>query len=201
MKVGVIALQGAVSEHIEAVKRAFLEMDVKGEAIQVKGKRELKEVQGLIIPGGESTTISRLIEKSGLSQMIKDKAFAKMPIMGTCAGCILLAKEGDLEVNKTDTNLLGLMDMKVARNAFGRQRESFETKLEIKGFDSPYKAVFIRAPAIEKIWSECETLATFEDKIVLARQDNLIAAAFHPELTNDTRVHKLLLNMIMNVDF
>ena len=201
MRIGVLALQGAVTEHIEAVKRALRKLDLRGEAIPIRGTEELEAVDGLIIPGGESTTISRLLDKAGMHKLIRKRAQSEMPIIGTCAGCVLLAKEGDLDVEKTDTTLLSLMDMKVNRNAFGRQRESFETLLEIKGFKAPYKAVFIRAPAIERVWGECEGLASMDDKIVLARQGNLVAVAFHPELTDDTIIHGLLLKMIIGDDF
>jgi len=201
MNVGVIALQGAVSEHIYAVKRALHELEIKGKVMPIRKRKELEEANGLIIPGGESTTISKLLDKFDMSQIIKVKAEEGMPIMGTCAGCILLASKGDEEVEQSETKLLGLMDMKVKRNAFGRQRESFETTLDIVGFDLPYKAVFIRAPAIESVWGECEDLASVEGEIVLARQENLLAVAFHPELTDDMRVHRLLLEMIINSDF
>jgi len=201
MNVGVIALQGAVTEHIDAVKRALRELGIEGNAVPIRRRKELEKVDGLIIPGGESTTISRLLEKASISEIIKDRAQVSMPIMGTCAGCILLAKKGDEEVEKSETKLLGLMNMKVKRNAFGRQRESFETKLDIEGFDLPFKALFIRAPAIESVWGECEALASAEGEIVLARQDNLLACAFHPELTDDMRVHRLLLEMIIKPDF
>ncbi len=196
-----MALQGAVTEHIEAVKRALRKLDIRGEVVPIRGTEELEAVDGLIIPGGESTTISRLLDKAGMQKLIRKRAQSEMPILGTCAGCVLLAKQGDLDVEKTDTKLLSLMDMKVNRNAFGRQRESFETLLEIKGFKAPYKAVFIRAPAIERVWGECEGLASVDDKIVLARQGNLVAVAFHPELTDDTRIHGLLLKMIIGDDF
>ncbi len=201
MKVGVIALQGAVSEHIDALKRAMREFGIEGNAVPIRKNKDLEKVDGLIIPGGENTTISKLLVKFDISQNIKNKADEGMPIMGTCAGCILLAKKGNEEVEKSETKLLGLMDMKVKRNAFGRQRESFETTLYIAGFDSPYKAVFIRAPAVESVWGECEALASVEGEIVLARQDNLLACAFHPELTYDMRVHRLLLEMIIKPDF
>lgn len=201
MNIGVIALQGAVSEHIEALKRGLSDLEMEGKVLPIRRTKELEEINGLIIPGGESTTISKLLDKSGISGIIMEKAEEGMPIMGTCAGCILLAKEGDEEVENSETKLLGLMDMKVARNAFGRQRESFEITLDIKGFENPYKAIFIRAPAIEKVWGKCEALASFNDKIVLAKQENLLACVFHPELTYDTRIHRLLLKMIMKSDF
>lgn len=201
MKVGVVALQGAVSEHIDAVRRAFSKMGLEGEVGIVRNTSDLESCQGLIIPGGESTTISRLLSSTGLSKMIRKLAEEGMPIMGTCTGCILLAKEGDEEVKKTQTELLGLMDMKVKRNAFGRQRESFETQLDVQGLSPPYKGVFIRSPTILRVWGECKALATFEGKIVLAKQKNLMACAFHPELIEDTRIHEILLEMITSHDF
>jgi 5'-phosphate synthase pdxT subunit len=201
MKVGVIALQGAVSEHIDAVKRALHELEIKGKVMPIRKRKELEEANGLIIPGGESTTISKLLDKFDMSQIIKEKAEEGVPIMGTCAGCILLASKGDEEVEQGETKLLGLMAMKVRRNAFGRQRESFETTMDVEGFDLPYKAVFIRAPAIERVWGGCKDLASVEGEMVLARQENLLAVAFHPELTNDMRIHKLLLKMIISSDF
>jgi 5'-phosphate synthase pdxT subunit len=201
MKVGVVALQGAVSEHIDAVKRAFLEMELEGEVGIIRNKSDLESCQGLIIPGGESTTISRLLSSTGMTKEIKKMVEEGMPIMGTCTGCILLAKEGDEEVEKSQTELLGLMDMKVVRNAFGRQRESFETQLDIDGLEKQYRGVFIRAPAIVKVWGECKALARLEGKIVCAQQKNLLACAFHPELTKDSRIHDMLLDMILRHDY
>jgi 5'-phosphate synthase pdxT subunit len=116
--------------------------------------------------------------------------------MGTCAGCVLLAKEGDAEVAKTGTRLLGLMDMAVDRNAFGRQRESFEAPLDINGMASPFPGVFIRGPVIRRVWNGCRAAAMHGDRIVMARQDNLIALSFHPELSGDSRVHRMLLDMV-----
>lgn len=184
-KIGVLALQGAVSEHIDSIRRAG------GEGVPVKRTEQLDEVDGLIIPGGESTTIGKLMRKYGFIQAIRAFAAAGKPIFGTCAGAIVLAKrlEGGEEPH------LGLMDITVVRNAFGRQRESFETDLEIKGFDSPMRAVFIRAPLIREVGEGVETLATFRGDVVLARQGQLIASSFHPELTDDCRLHALLLEM------
>ena len=201
MKVGIIAHQGAVSEHVEALYRTFSHHKIKGNTVLVRNKKDLKDISGLIIPGGESTTISKLIKKTNMIEEIRTLSQNGIPILGTCAGCILLAKEGDEEVKKSETELLKLMDMKVTRNAFGRQKESFETQIQIKGLKEPYKAVFIRAPAILKVWGDCKILSKFQNKIVMARQNNLIAASFHPELTNDLRVHSLLLRMIMDNDF
>jgi len=119
-----------------------------------------------------------------------------MPILGTCAGCILLAKEGDSEVSKTETRLLGLMDMAVDRNAFGRQRESFESEIEVSVLDAPFRGVFIRAPEITRTWGRCVPIGTLQGKTVLARQGHLVGAAFHPELSGDLRIHKWFLALI-----
>jgi pyridoxal 5'-phosphate synthase pdxT subunit len=184
-KIGVLALQGAVSEHIDSIRRAG------GEGVPVKRPEQLDEVDGLIIPGGESTTIGKLMRKYGFIDAIRAFAAAGKPIFGTCAGMIVLAKrlEGGEEPH------LGLMDITVARNAFGRQRESFETDLDVKGFDSPIRAVFIRAPLVREVGDGVEVLATFRGNIVLVRQGQLLASSFHPELTDDCRLHGLLLEM------
>jgi 5'-phosphate synthase pdxT subunit len=195
VKVGVTAVQGDVSEHLSAVEAAMREMSVRGDAIPVRRSDVLKEVDALIIPGGESTTISRLLVKFGLFDVIVQRAEEGMPVMGTCAGCILLAKEGDEQVRATGTRLLGLMDMAVDRNAFGRQRESFEADLEIEGI-GPSRGVFIRAPAIRRVWGGCRPLARLKDVIVMARQNHLLALAFHPELSGSTRIHRMFLELI-----
>ncbi len=196
MNIGVIAVQGDVSEHVDAAQKALGKSGFEGAVLAVRIKDTLSSLDALIIPGGESTTISRLLEKFDMSETIKHRVDEGLPVMGTCAGLIMLAKEGDVEVEKTGTHLLGLMDMKVKRNAFGRQKESFEAPIDVEGLDKPYKAVFIRAPAIEKVWGECRILARMEDNIVLARQGNLLACAFHPELTEDMRIHKMFLDIV-----
>ena len=184
-KIGVLALQGAVSEHLDSIRLAG------GEGVAVKRTEQLADLDGLIIPGGESTTIGKLMRKYGFIEAIRGFSDAGKPIFGTCAGMIVLARklEGGEEPH------LSLMDITVARNAFGRQRESFETDLEVKGFDTPVRAVFIRAPLIREVGEGVEVLATFRGEIVLARQGHLLASSFHPELTSDTRLHGLLLDM------
>lgn len=201
MKIGVVAHQGAVSEHIDTLKKLFLQENIDGRAIEIRTKEALKDLRGLIIPGGESTTISKLLKQTEMREDIRTLAKEGLPIFGTCAGCILLAKEGDEEVRKSQTDLLQLMDMKVTRNAFGRQKESFETDLTIQGLKEPFKAVFIRAPAILKVWGNCKIISEFEEKTVMAKQNNLLAASFHPELTDDMRIHTLFLDMILKSDF
>jgi len=196
MKAGVIAVQGAVPEHLKAFQATMSRLGIKGQVVPVRKDKDLEVVDCLVIPGGESTTISRLLRRFGLFDRIVQLGNEGLPTMGTCAGCILLAKEGDDEVSKTGTELLGLMDMTVERNAFGRQRESFEVPLEVKDLDSPFPAVFIRGPVISRVWGKCEVLAEHENKIVMARQGNLLALAFHPELSNDIRIHEMLLSLV-----
>ncbi|HLB67263.1 MAG TPA: pyridoxal 5'-phosphate synthase glutaminase subunit PdxT [Thermoplasmata archaeon] len=196
MRVGVVGVQGDVSEHVDAVRRAIRSGGFSADAIAVRRLSDLQRVDALTIPGGESTTISKLLVKFGLFEEVHRRAEAGMPILGTCAGCILLAKEGDDEVSKTGTTLLGLMDMAVDRNAFGRQRESFEADLDVTILDRPFHGVFIRAPAITRTWGRCTPLAKLGDRIVLARQDDLVASAFHPELSGDLRIHEWFLGLV-----
>lgn len=195
MKVGIVAVQGDVSEHLEAVERALGEAGRRGHAVPVRRPETLEAVDGLILPGGESTTIARLLVKFGLFDRLAGRAREGMPVMGTCAGCVLLAREGDAQVEATNTRLLGLMDMAVDRNAFGRQRESFEADLEIEGVGTA-RGVFIRAPAIRRVWGACRPLARLQDAIVMAREDHLLALAFHPELSGSTAVHDLFLDLL-----
>jgi len=190
VRIGVLALQGAVREHIQHIEA----LGAVGMAI--KRPRELKEIAGLIIPGGESTTIGKLMVEYEFIDAIRDFHAAGKPIYGTCAGMILLAKT----ITEGDQPLLSLMDIEARRNAFGRQRESFEADLAIKGIGS-FNAVFIRAPWIESVGEGVDTLAEFDtiehgNVKVMARQGSLLASAFHPELTGDVRVHKYFLNMI-----
>ena len=188
MKIGVLALQGAFIEHADVLRQIGVE------ALPVRLPKELDGLDGLIIPGGESTAISRLMLDFQLMQPVRDLAQAGLPILGTCAGMILLAKE----VPHFSLETLGLMDIKVRRNAFGRQVDSFETDLEMPALGKPpFHAIFIRAPAIEKTGSKVKILAKLSNgTVVAARQGKLVAAAFHPELTEDLRFHKYFLDMI-----
>ena len=196
MRIGVIGVQGNVTEHVDAVARAIQQAGRKGEAFPVRRREELDRSDGLTIPGGESTTISKLLVKLGLfDEIVRRAGEERMPILGTCAGCILLSKEAGAQAERTRTHLLGLMDMTVDRNAFGRQRESFEADLDVEGLDAPFHCVFIRAPAILRTWGACRPLARHADRIVLARQGNLIGAAFHPELSGDLRIHRWFLDL------
>lgn len=194
-KIGVIGIQGAVTEHIHSMQNALMDSSFTAEVLTVKDKKQIKFLDALIIPGGESTTISKLINKFGFEKEISKRIeYKDLALMGTCAGCTILASE--LIDNFHDVKLLNAMNMAVKRNAFGRQKESFEQKIQIKNFKHSYNAVFIRAPAIEKIWDNCEILAKIDDKIVMARQDNLLAMSFHPELTDDLSIHKYFLEII-----
>jgi 5'-phosphate synthase pdxT subunit len=187
MKIGVLALQGAFREHIEALRR------LGAEAIEVRLPEHLEGLDGLIIPGGESTAIGKLAVKYGLQEAIRRYAGRGNPVYGTCAGMILLSHD----VGR-DQPLLGLMRVKVERNAFGRQLDSFETDLPIPALgDEPFPGVFIRAPKIESVGEGVEVLAELEDGTpVAARQDNLLVTAFHPELTSDLRFHRYFLDLV-----
>lgn len=185
--VGILALQGAVAEHAEVIKNCGQQ------PLLIKKPSELSLIDGLIIPGGESTAIGKLLVKyefvAPLKKLIKDG----LPVFGSCAGLILLAKE---VVDGIKQPLLGLMNMQVRRNAFGRQVESFETELAIANWSKPFKAVFIRAPWIEKVGPTVKILASYNGKAVLAEEKNMLAAAFHPELTNDLRLHQYFLSKV-----
>lgn len=187
-RIGVLAIQGDFAEHIAAMN------EVEGaEAFPVKTVSQLEEIDALIIPGGESTTIGKLCERFGLDKIIIARAQQGMPIWGTCAGLIYMAKD----IADSDQQRLGLMDVRVKRNAFGRQVDSFETDLPVKGLEGgETRAVFIRGPYIEAVGEGVEVLSIYRDVIVAARQGNLLGIAFHPELTDDRRVQKYFLKMV-----
>ncbi|NOY10940.1 MAG: pyridoxal 5'-phosphate synthase glutaminase subunit PdxT [Archaeoglobi archaeon] len=195
MRVAVVGVQGDVEEHVEITRKAMERLGLDGEVVATRKSGVVSESDAVILPGGESTTISKLIWRDGIAEEILELARDGRPVMGTCAGLIVLAKHGDEQVEKTRTKLLGLLDVKVKRNAFGRQRESFEAELDFKGIGR-YNAVFIRAPAVEWVGEGVEVLARFEDKIVAVRQKNVVGLAFHPELTEDTRIHEFFLSLI-----
>ena len=196
MRIGVIALQGNVEEHENAMKRALEQANLEAEILKIKRKGIVPTCDALILPGGESTTLGRLMEREGISSEIKEASVAGIPILGTCAGLVLLAMYGDDQVAKTGQHLLGLMDMHVNRNAFGRQKDSFEAIVDFKGFGSPFRAVFIRAPCITECGKNVNIFSMFDGRIVAAIQKNMLALAFHPELTADLRIHQYFLEMI-----
>lgn len=185
MKVGVLALQGAFREHQDMLARLNVE------STQVRKPEQLEGISALIIPGGESTTIGKLLCDFNLFEPISKLGKEGLPIFGTCAGLIVLAKD----IAGSNQPRLGLMDITVERNAFGRQVDSFEADLTVPAIgEHPFRAVFIRAPYILSVGSSVEVLASFKDKIVFARQGRLLAAAFHPELTKDKRIHRYFLD-------
>lgn len=190
MTVGVLALQGDFREHREM-------LEAMGHAVrEIRKPAQLAEIHALIIPGGESTTIARLILSNGFQQPLRDFCASGAPVWGTCAGAILLAKQ----VDNLDRPGIETMDILVTRNAFGRQVDSFEANLDVEGLNGePFHAVFIRAPRIEDVFGPARAICRLEDgTIVAARQGNLMATSFHPELTGDNRLHQLFLSIGTN---
>ncbi len=184
--VGVLALQGDFEAHRATLAR------LGAPALLVRSPQELEQASALILPGGESTTIGKLLERFGLMEPIRRRAEQGMPIWGTCAGLILMARE----IEQSDQPRLGLMDIAAARNAFGRQVDSFEAEICVPALgETPVRGVFIRAPYVSRLWGSAEQLAAFQGRVVAVRQGNLLATSFHPELTDDTRFHQLLLDL------
>ena len=189
--IGVLALQGDFREHVAMLR------SLGADASEVRTVAELDRVDGLVIPGGESTTIGRLARIYGLIEPLRSRIGAGMPVLGTCAGMIFLGAA----TTGPDQPQLGVLDVVVERNAFGRQIDSFEADLDVTGLDAPMHAVFIRAPWIEKASGKVEVLATVtapggDVHPVVVRQGHILATSFHPELTDDTRVHELMLAMV-----
>ena len=196
MKIGVVAVQGAVSEHVEALRKAMENSRIDGSVVYVRNLKDLNDASGIVIPGGESTTISKLMLGAGIYERITELAKKGVPILGTCAGTILLAKEGDEQVKQTCTRLLGLLDMKVVRNAYGRQADSFEADVKIPEIgDKLFRAAFIRAPTIEKVWNDTRVWIEYNGAIIGAKKGNMLALTFHPELGDDLRIHEYFLRM------
>lgn len=188
MKIGILSLQGAFIEHANILKT------IDGvESLEVRNREDINNCDGLIIPGGESTTIGKLIERYNLYDILKNKIENGFPVFGTCAGLIILSKKLLQDKNQ---KTLGVLDVVVKRNAFGRQINSMEIDLKIKYFDSPFRAVFIRAPIIVEFGKDVEVLAELEEGPVFVKQKNIIASSFHPELTNDNRIHKIFIDII-----
>ena len=190
MIIGVIGFQGDVSEHIDILRKINRSGKFDVEVREIRRKEDLEGISGLIIPGGESTTIYKLIRQYGIYEEIMQKVREGMPVMGTCAGIILLSSEtGDERVKG-----MGLLYIVIERNAYGRQVNSFIDDVEIKGVGK-YKAVFIRAPVIEKC-GKVDIISSYRDDPVMVRNNNVLGLTFHPELTGDTRVHEYFLRMI-----
>ncbi|WP_153952376.1 pyridoxal 5'-phosphate synthase glutaminase subunit PdxT [Halosegnis longus] len=184
---GVIAVQGDVSEHAAAIEQAAARHDRAVEVVTIREAGIVPDCDLLLIPGGESTTISTLLAEEGIDDEIRDHVAADKPVLATCAGLIVLA--ADAKDDRVAT--LGLLDVTVNRNAFGRQADSFQTPLDVTGLDSPFPAVFIRAPAIDSVGSDVSVLAEWDDRIVAVRDGPIVATAFHPELTDDARIHEV----------
>jgi pyridoxal 5'-phosphate synthase pdxT subunit len=185
-RVGVLALQGDVREHVSILRT------LGAEALGVKKPGQLSEIDALILPGGESTTIAKMAVRFGLLDPIRSVIDDGLPTYGTCAGMILLAST----ISDGDQPVIGALDVVVKRNAFGRQNESFEAQVDVVGLDSPFHGVFIRAPWIEKVGADVEVLAAIDDHPVMVRQGRILATSFHPELTGDGRIHEMLLDLI-----
>ena len=185
-KVGVLAMQGASRRHVEALTA------LGAHPVEVRTPEDLSGIEGLILPGGESTTMSKLLDLSELFDPVAERLADGMPVFGTCAGLILLA--GEILDGRADQRSFGTLDVSMRRNGFGRQLDSFETELAVDGLaGGTFPAVFIRAPVIERVGGGVEVLATVADHPVLCRQGPLLAAAFHPELSDDLRLHQLFL--------
>ena len=199
LRVGVFGLQGDIEEHIAITKLALSQMKLSGKVVWIKTSKDIENIDGLIIPGGESTVIGRLADYNRTLKAIKERIYDGMPVLGTCAGLIMLAKKVyDRVVGEVEQPILGVMDIVVERNAFGRQKESFEVDLNIKVLgDKPFKGVFIRAPVIRDIGPGVEPLCKLNEAIVAVQQYNMIGVSFHPELTNDTRLHQYFLKRLL----
>src|ERR1044071_5331673 len=188
--IGVLGLQGDIEENIKATSIALREMNLKGKVISVRYPEEIMKIDGLIIPGGESTVMGLLISlKAELLNAITRKIQRGLPIMGTCAGMIVLAKK---------SLLLGILDIEIERNSFGRQHDSFESDLDISGINNNYKGIFIRAPAVISTGPKVQILSKFGGKIVAVRQENIIGTSFHPELSNDSGMHRMFIELVTN---
>jgi 5'-phosphate synthase pdxT subunit len=199
LRIGVLALQGDFEAHIKALQRAATQLGLEIDAKAIRLPRQLEELDGIIIPGGESTTIGKMIVLYGFEEVLQQKIREGFPVWGTCAGLILLARETDNAL--AGQPLLASMHIRVRRNAFGSQRESFETDLSVPVLgEAPFHAFFIRGPAIEAVGPEVETLATLDDgTIVAVREGALLGTAFHPEVSGDPRFHNYFLRIVQSV--
>ncbi len=198
LNVGVLAIQGDTQENILSTEAALMESGIEGTVKTVKTPEEISQMDGLIIPGGESTTIGQLSLVNSSLKKIKEKIENGMPVLGICAGMIMLSKTADDRViGKTNQPLLEFLDIKLERNSFGRQRNSFEAEIPMDSIGIPkFNAVFIRAPSVSEVGSGVEVLSMFNEKIVAVKKGNVIGTSFHPELTSDVSMHKYFVNLI-----
>jgi len=198
LTVGVLSIQGDVQENLISAKAAVDELGIDGQVIDVRTPEEISQIDGLIIPGGESTTIGQLSLVNGSLKILKEKIQNGMPVLGICAGMIMLSNTADDRVvGKTGQPLLDIFDIKLERNSFGRQKESFESDVTLDSINIPkFNGVFIRAPSVSDVGSDVEILSKFNDRIVAIKKGNVIGTAFHPELTEDTAIHKYFINLV-----
>lgn len=198
MQIGVLAVQGAFLEHAQVIERLLDEDGYEGTVTEVRRPEQARRLDGFVLPGGESTTIEKLLDSSGLRGTLEERVRAGAPVLATCAGAILLSSEGDEAVERTGTELMGLLDAEIERNAFGRQRESFEGAVQAKALgERPFPGVFIRAPAFRETWGDARPWAMLPDgEIVGVEEGNLLALTFHPELSGDDRVHRYFLDRV-----
>jgi 5'-phosphate synthase pdxT subunit len=200
LNIGVLAVQGDVAENIMATKMALEDLGIEGIINEIKYPEQIAELDGMIIPGGESTVIGQLSLVTGSLKQIKEKIASGMPVLGICAGMILLSKRAkDRVMGEMDQPLLDLLDVKVERNTFGRQRDSFESEISMEKIGIPkFQGVFIRAPSIVETGKNVEVISKFNEKIVAVKQGNIVGTSFHPELTDDLSLHKYFVNLIRN---
>ena len=198
LNIGVLAVQGDVAENIMATKMAMEELGIEGIVNEIKNPEQISDLDGLIIPGGESTVIGTLSLVNGSLKKIKEKIASGMPVFGICAGLILLSKKAkDRVVGEMDQPLLDFLDIKIERNAFGRQRDSFESEISMEKIGVPkFPGVFIRAPSIIETGRNVEIISKFNEEIVAVKQGKILGTSFHPELTNDISLHKYFVNLI-----
>jgi len=195
LKLGVLALQGGIVEHVHMLRRAAERLGVSAEVIEVRKPSHVEGLRALVIPGGESTAMYRLGKRTGVAEPLREAILEGLPTLGTCAGAALLAKEvEDRQSGRKYEPLLAVADFKVVRNYFGRQRESFEAELEVKGIGK-FRGVFIRAPVIVPRSDSVAVLSEYKGEPVMVKQGNVIATAFHPELTSNTKIHEMLIEM------
>ena len=198
LDIGILALQGDVAENLMSTMEAMNELGIDGSVSQVKTPDQISALDGLIIPGGESTMMGQLSITNGAMNSLKEKIESGMPVFGICAGMILLAKNSkDRVLGATEQPLLDALDVEIERNSFGRQKDSFEAEISLEPIDIPsFQGVFIRAPAVLRTGSGVETLGKFNEKIIAVKQGNILATSFHPELTRDVSLHKQFVKMV-----
>lgn len=198
LNIGILAVQGDVAENIMATKMAMDELGIEGIVGEIKNPEQISDLDGLIIPGGESTVIGTLSLVNGSLKKIKEKIASGMPVFGICAGLILLSKKAkDRVVGEMDQPLLDSLDVKIERNAFGRQRDSFESEISMDKIGIPkFQGVFIRAPSVIETGRNVEVISKFNEKIIAVKQGKILGTSFHPELTDDLSLHKYFVNLV-----